>query len=460
MTNEQLPDTHKQGPLTTTNETHSWLLGEDALNWAGDRGLVDGQFFVPRSNGETDYGGWNIESVYDHPEHGRIVRVSKPSPDEDGRLIKDYPAIDLFNSQVTPSGRANITALRAAVELEQNITLKTHETSSSAESVPESELARDILQYVEFMPAAKITASGREFSVSAPINGNGRSFSVLYAEKDGEIVPRLLYKSNSAGDWRVAYRVEEADGRYAKEVSKDGHAHYTQENKIHDEIADTLDALAATTPPINAHHSTEFLVSKFYDTNPKATVIDTAEDEIKFDEDTSKLLAEFSNHISAGELSANDVSILIGEYGSISSYFESLDAQFQKLPGFIPDFSVEPKYVKNQKHPILGEYKVEAFDATLGGIPILWTLAYDKAGRTWIDGIKYTEMSPSSYGTGDTIIDSGILTSKPIDYIKQTEGLVDDVEKVEMPTIHGYRDISGVLAKLKPIRDFKASKNL
>ncbi len=86
-------------------------------------------------------------------------------------------------------------------------------------------------------------------------------------------------------------------------------------------------------------------------------------------------------------------------------------------------------------------------------------MAHDSVGRTWIDGIKFTDMTPSSYGTGNVIIDSGILTSKPIEYERQANGLIENTESTRIPGVSGYVDISSVLAKLRPIREFKAHKH-
>ncbi len=328
------------------------IAGDDAVAWAKEKGLSDGRFYVPRSNGETDYGGWNISRV-DSDSTGRVVIwVTKPSPDGNGYLDKSLPAIALLESQETPSGRINVKAFKAADELRQKLSTKSvpEPTTGNSEALQglgiESELATDLLLYEVFRPHEKITASGREFRVSLPIEAKGRQLAVLYAQKDGQLVPRLAYKSNSAGDWRIAYRVEEAGRRYAKEASKHGHFHYTQGNKLHDDIAAKLDELSDKKFDDTADHTVDFLVSKFYDTNPAANSIDTAEQEIIYDQRAKQLLEKFSHYISAGLLAKEDVVEITKKYGSVGAYFDSLDIEFDKVPGFMPDFEQNPIYSK------------------------------------------------------------------------------------------------------------------
>jgi hypothetical protein len=50
---------------------------------------------------------------------------------------------------------------------------------------------------------------------------------------------------------------------------------------------------------------------------------------------------------------------------------------------------------------------------------------------------------------------SGILTSKPMDYTKQTTAIPDDLKGEEKGP---YTDISPLLAKLLPIQQYKAAR--
>lgn len=321
-----------------------------------------------------------------------------------------------------------------------------------------SELGNKLLEYEHaYGPKAKIEANGRSFGISAPVKSDHREMAVLWSEVNGSVVPRLLYKSNSAGDWRAAYRIEE-DGRYAKEALREGDEfHYTQENKIHDDIAAALDELETHSTLDPEQRYVQYLEDTFKETNIEAAFVDTAEQEIIFDKNAKAQLAAFCE-ISAGQLSIDFADKILKDHGSISSYFKSLDKKFKKLAGFMPDFKQAPAYIKQLEHPVLGAYKVEAYQAVLDGKPITWTMGLDSEGRAWIDGIKFTEMTPSSYGTGDTIIDSGVLTSKPIDYKDQTTALSEDNERKEVKNHNGYMDISPALKNLLPVKNFLRAK--
>ena len=46
-------------------------------------------------------------------------------------------------------------------------------------------------------------------------------------------------------------------------------------------------------------------------------------------------------------------------------------------------------------------------------------MAEDGQGRTWVKSIRYTDSKVNSYGVYDEVIDSGIITSKPLEYHEQ-----------------------------------------
>jgi len=129
-----------------------------------------------------------------------------------------------------------------------------------------------------------------------------------------------------------------------------------------------------------------------------------------------------------------------------------LDDEFMKRPGFLPDFEQAPISVMEQNHPILGEYTVSSFLTMYKGKNLKWNMAADTQGRVWIESVVHADASPSTYGSGDVIIGSGIITSKPVDYEQQTSGFGTRETKMNNTQ---YTDISKGLDYLLPVRLYR-----
>jgi hypothetical protein len=80
-------------------------------------------------------------------------------------------------------------------------------------------------------------------------------------------------------------------------------------------------------------------------------------------------------------------------------------------------------------------------------------MAVDRSGRVWIQSIVFAEERINSYGCNNQFIDAGILQYKPLDYGVQL-GRLSFEDRI--PFDENYNDISHVLARLAPIRDFIA----
>jgi hypothetical protein len=432
----------------------------------GEIGLENGRFFVPRSSGEVDYGGWSADSItYDTEGNPEYVTIISEDPGGRGVMEKTVPVLGLLDSQVTPSGKRNIKAFRASMKIRGDTRLdegidqpeNINEVIGAVPSLEElktkeSRLASELMKYELLAPADTVEVSGQSYGISRPIKTGNRSHAILWSESDGKVVPRMLYKSNSAGDWRVAYRVEPG-GRYAKETTLSGRYHYTQENKLLNGILEKIGELEEDVYIDHDHVFQDYLSDTFSMRSDLVSETDTAEQEIKFDPKADEALRIFRS-VSAGQLSAEETYQLRHKHGTMTEYFKSLDIEFEKQVGFVPDFSRGAIASMELEHPILGQYTVEDYDANLNGEAITWSMAEDQNGRTWIEGIKFKDATPTSYGTTDRIIDSGIITSKPLDYEHGTTGLLLGAESMPVPG-SSYKDISPVLANLLPIRKYK-----
>jgi len=145
--------------------------------------------------------------------------------------------------------------------------------------------------------------------------------------------------------------------------------------------------------------------------------------------------------------------------------------------GFLPDFSQAELRNYRAEHTILGEVTYREFggssvrDARGRQRPLIWTLAEggrrtDGSVRVWIQSIRFADAPASSYGVPAEILDSGGLTSKPIEYRNQAE-LIDGTryaaEVPPSPTGESYPqyiDVTPALDALRPIREYRAARGL
>lgn len=275
--------------------------------------------------------------------------------------------------------------------------------------------------------------------------------------QDGKeiIAPRMLYKSNSDGGWRVAYGYETGEGRYVKEAQEEGFAHYTQETKLAPEVVDALE-VAPHTSDANGI-LTQDMRRIFATDSPDFQQTNSAPSEIGYYGDPSvDRLADPLRALSAGWLDKNTLNRMSQSgYESFGQYFTSLDKTFDKLEGFVPNFTKKPQVILTREHTLLGAIKIEDYPAKYGNKAIVWSMARDAAGRTWIDNIRLAEAEISSYGTYKTVFNGGLLTNKPLEYERQASGL-NSLESHEFGD--GYVDITPLLDNLLPIRQYKVAK--
>ena len=86
------------------------------------------------------------------------------------------------------------------------------------------------------------------------------------------------------------------------------------------------------------------------------------------------------------------------------------------LRGFVPDFGKEQAGSYSFNHTLLGRTEVNVYMGVLDGRAVEWHMAHDSKGRVWIDRISYQDSEISNYGINSEILDSGILTNKPLEY--------------------------------------------
>jgi len=133
--------------------------------------------------------------------------------------------------------------------------------------------------------------------------------------------------------------------------------------------------------------------------------------------------------------------------------------------GFVPNFAGEPAKTWTEEHSLLGPITCRQYTGAYlvekgTGLkrPVQWTVAEDGNGRVWIESISFTDSKINSYGVADEFINSGILTSKPLEYHRQ-------MQKIAIPGYYNsfndtYSDVTPALSLLKPIKDYRKARGL
>ena len=325
---------------------------------------------------------------------------------------------------------------------------------TNTEQAPSITSVDRLLIVPELHPIAEVTIDDRVFALSAVVQSYNYDRAVMYTQTETSsgprVVPRLLYKSNSDGGWRAAYTT--IGGAYHKAVDTDGH--YVQETKLHTGLLGAIDELPRFK---DVDEGIGERIERIFG-EPAYMEAFTAFGEITYfkETDLDNKLVPF-RLLKAGQFTYH-ARILAQVQGcdSIGEYFTKANDAFLELPGFVPDFSGKPLRTVRQQHTLLGETHIEEYEALIGNEPIVWSMAQDAAGRTWVENIRLQRNNVTSYGTYSVIFDGGFLTSKPLDYKRNVDGLITGREALAFN--RRYMDITPVLSNILPIAQYKRLK--
>lgn len=322
-----------------------------------------------------------------------------------------------------------------------------------------------------FLPEKIVRA--RYKSPSSDERGSNYLQFACYVKDGDDIYPRTFYKSNSDGNWRAGI-VRYNDG-YGFSKGDDVVQNYTQTNKPCPELMIYLEGISTEYDPENKEFKDnlvskrnwgflehEFQVGGYFYERVGYKDVNTFGKEVLGEFDDGNKLKNLKKYI-PGYFNQDGVSL----YGGI----EKLKSELPLIDypdGFVPDFHNSPRRVVEYYHSLLGVIRVETYRATLNNESIEWNVAYDKAGRIWIDSIvEGNGGNITTYGTQKRIIQAGILNSKPLDYENQLDGLPEiERGKVETDTFgtlnfsSNYRDFTPVLDTLKPIQEFRKARGM
>ncbi|MCC7345293.1 MAG: protein phosphatase 2C domain-containing protein [Deltaproteobacteria bacterium] len=325
---------------------------------------------------------------------------------------------------------------------------------------------KEILHDPTLRPVTKVTVGDQTFYLSRVIEtvderGEVRPhvLALVPVKENGQTVlkRRFFYKSNSDGGWRASPYI--LGGKYAKGVGK----HYTQETQPIPELNAHFQKLEEAAGGVTKVRMTDAEFDKYIDVgspllnqDAQGTMLAGFGKEVMFPSNvgmTNIGALQPGAAFKAGAYSGASDPAIVPKLASLT-YPE----------GFIPDFAQAPAKTYTETHTLLGKITCREFQ---GGYlvekgsgrrrPVVWTMAEDANGRTWVKSIRYTDSKVNSYGVYDEVIDSGIITSKPLEYAEQSYKLPAEYR----PDFNGqYVDITPALHMLKPIRDYRASRGL
>lgn len=331
------------------------------------------------------------------------------------------------------------------------------------ESLLANEVAPEALDQPYHETGLQLTETGAEFSIGdtkydylGKIAGGGMVFETV--GQDGVTRPVYVYQSRSGGGTRVSQGYETYGGklRLLKGPELDtNRQQYTQDTQLHpafDEMvgrieeAKELRSLPERKIALHDENGAEALMRDFA-ANTETYPLESAE------------LDNLLHELKAGALSATDVDELVGDdterYGvdrdtAFNNKIRHLNALLAES-GVLPDFSAQPDAMMLTEHPQLGTVVSETFVKVNHGVAYAWEMRHDAHGRAWIERIRFAYAEPSVYGTDKQMVYSGVLTSKPLEYNGQADGLPQVWRE---PFDGGYNDITPFLKKLLPVDEY------
>lgn len=341
-------------------------------------------------------------------------------------------------------------------------------------SLPMRALPREILSSPLLRPIHRISVGAHEFYLSRVIeatrrrsNGETERRSYVLAlvpvEVQGRRVlkRRFFYSSGSdAGAWRCSPFMI-GDRHLVKGLGR----HYTQETQPVWEISEALTRLEGSDPaPLEMQlgELLRYISAQSEGLGPEGarTMMGGFQEEVEFPRamGMSNLRA-----MRPGQVFALPPGWGWGSIGDIQNTLRQIRS-LSWPEGFIPDFTQDPARELRQPNSLLGplsfrEYRgASALDRETGRRrPLVWIMGEDGQGRAWVRHLHYADSEVNSYGVYSEVLESGILTSKPLEYIDQA-GLLP--EALRRPFNRDYVDISPTLTLLEPIRRYREARGL
>ena len=322
------------------------------------------------------------------------------------------------------------------------------------------EIAHSIAE--KFPPVIQVNLKGRKFYLTNIIEeeNESRKKLVLYTEdEEKDLIPRFFYKSLSDGFWRVSPFIS-GSGHY----SKGNGIHYTQETKPHPKLIQEIEKISKennstkTTIDIDKWFKGPLSISYYWSILANYNY----KEEINVKEYTSREVLSFLSIVQSYQPgSCFDSSSKINSIEALDKLIDNINLGLEKVPGFVPDFTKQPFESFTIEHSLLGETKIEVFQGKLDSEVVHWHMARID-DHIWIDRISLPNEDISSYGTYKTLLNSGFLTNKPLEYLVQLTSIIP-IKRNNISVLDPYKGIpigtyayiTKILALLNPIKKYR-----
>jgi hypothetical protein len=402
-------------------------------------------------------------TVVSLPE-GQTTIIGRSTPAGDRLGLKEDTLISRnhFSAEVTPDGKLILNDLEST----NGTSVVTAEKSDIHETIATTTVREigdiAIAEVIEAPDTKERILDGVTFRLDGALINSGReAYAFTTKDSEGKVREFFVYRSGSEGALRVSPGIEKFPNgsMFMKGNALNPHFQYTQDTQLNPQFAATLSEMISASggelpliaTDIYEHEgaAAERVMADF-GSNMETTAFPDA----AVATDLVRVNAnDFAKYKLSEALGVEDWNQLDGEF---KKYISRLNSELEQS-NIIPDFSTAER-VETDTHPSLGTITREIFNHSVNGLKYEWHVAHDADGRVWIDRIRYKDAELSAYGTDKQIVHSGVLTSKPIDYHEQTNGLPE--EYVQAGSHGPYSDVSRFLDTLAPIKQYRLQRNI
>lgn len=307
---------------------------------------------------------------------------------------------------------------------------------------------------------AEFDIGGVQFKYLGPTH-NGQLFNSV--GQDGIERPMMVYESKSQGSTRVSQGYEAFTRKNGsvgqrllkgRELSPD--AQYTQDTQLHPAFEEAVVRISES----RQLRDMPQLPPRHYDAEGANWLMKDFEQQTQVYPLGSAEVNQALTELKAGHLSKAHMAEVTGldadaQPVDVNYVFSKKIAALNEAlerSGVIPDFMTEPLTTQIVSYPNIGDVVKDTYVKTVNGVRYEWQMAHvHNTDTAWIERVRFADAEPSVYGTDKQLVNSGILTSKPLDYADQCDGLSPFLKK---DLGNGYSDITPFLATLAPVANY------
>lgn len=264
--------------------------------------------------------------------------------------------------------------------------------------------AQEIIDLYKPVIQMEVRVGSQRFYLNSISNTGQYLECLFFSLKDGVLRPRLAYKSQSGGEWRVS--VPFAEGyKYKKGIYS-----YTTENTFCIEMENGLHALEDKTEIKNLKASERIAIDTSDQSNEGVNKVNT-----------------YGNEIKKGTLPRGFEKLATFKPGYLFREWNFSEEMFnpEHTPhDFIPDFSQPPKKVRRRNAgKMQGEVILELYEVNYRGeVYEIW-MRKDKQGWIHTERIRRKNTPVTTYGNMAEVLEFGPYSTKPFEYMSQATGL-------------------------------------